>query len=305
MNKLIFVIAGIACSLTVSAQQIPNSDFENWENEGAPTVEPLHWSSLKTADALASAAPTVMFQDPGRTGNYGVKLKVSAPVFGIQANGIITNGRVHADYTPSKGYVYTNASDPQWNTPFTYRPDSVVGWYKYSPKPGDKGSVEMILHTGTHAQLPPDQATIDHEVARAKLWMTSATSTWKRFTIPFIYNNSTQPDYLLAVISAGDSTLSITGTTLWVDDIHLVYNDTTMGVSHNPLDNCEIFNVKKTLHFRFPSFENATYKVYSLEGKILQKGKVVPSVELNKAPGIYIVKVKQNGWTKSQKVYIY
>jgi hypothetical protein len=39
-------------------------------------------------------------------------------------------------------------ADSKWNTPFTDKPDSVVGWYKYAPSGIDKGKVEVILHTG-------------------------------------------------------------------------------------------------------------------------------------------------------------
>lgn len=207
------------------SDQLPNSDFENWENVGSPTEEPIRWSSLKTADALASAAPKVIERDAGHTGNYGVKLTVSDPVFNIEANGLLTTGRVHADYDPEKGYVYTDVSDPQWNTPFNARPDSLVGWYKYSPQPGDKGKIEVLLHKGTHARLPRDQETINNEIGDAAFKFITAKTDWTRFSVPFHYTSTEDIDYVLGVIQAGDSTISQTGTKLWVDDIKLIYNN--------------------------------------------------------------------------------
>ncbi len=127
MKKTILSISVCLLSMySFSQQQLENATFELWENVGAPTVEPEEWSSLKTADALASSAPTVISRDNGRPdAGYCLKLETKS-VFGIAANGIATNGRVHADFNPENGYVFTDQTNADWHTVFTSRPDSLA-----------------------------------------------------------------------------------------------------------------------------------------------------------------------------------
>src|SRR5699024_7740320 len=108
MKKYLFLLGGMLLLNYTSAQkpQIPNGDFEQWENAGTLEIEPLHWSSLKTADYLAGSAPNVIDRDNGRNGGYGVKLWVPSQIFGVQPNGILTNGRVHAELTVQDAHVY-------------------------------------------------------------------------------------------------------------------------------------------------------------------------------------------------------
>lgn len=226
--KKIYTLIGIftfGASLSFAQQQLENPGFETWENLGSASEEPTEWNSLKTADALASQAPKVLFQDAGRSGGFSIKL-VTGNAFGIPANGTITNGRVHADFTPSNGYVYTQTSDPKWNTPFSSFPDSLVGYYKYAPVGTDPGKVEIILHTGANGQMPVN-GTGSGRVARARFDMTVAQSNWTRFSVPFYYYNQNTPQYVLSVLTSGDSTITTPGTTAWFDDITLIYNTIT------------------------------------------------------------------------------
>lgn len=227
-NYILTGLLSLSMSITFGQfQQIEEGGFENWENLTLASEEPLQWSSLKTADALAAQAPKVLSPDAGRGAGKCIKLEVKN-AFGIAANGIITNGMVHADFNPALGYVYTNASDAQWNTPFSSFPDSVVGYYKYAPINGDRGKVEIILHSGSNAKLP-ENGTAGAQIARARYDVTTATGSWTRFSAPFGYYNNNTPNYMLIVITSGDSTISEIGTIAWYDDIELIYNTITTG----------------------------------------------------------------------------
>jgi hypothetical protein len=205
-------------------QQFQNPGFETWENEGTATAEPVNWSSLKTSGGgQASAAPVVITKDTGRNGGSSVKLE-NKSAFGITANGILTNGRVYApDFNPENGYVATVSTDDRWNTPFSSRPDSLVGWYKFLPTPGDKGKVEVVLHKGTDCRLP-EGATPNDIVAMARFDMVQSAASWTRFSVPFTYLSADTPDYILAVITSGDSTQALVGSLAWFDDFELIYN---------------------------------------------------------------------------------
>ena len=151
-----------------SQSQIDNAGFENWENAGTSVDEPTDWSSIKTSDdpTLAGFAPVVWGQSTdAHSGSYSLEM-TNVSVFGVVANGIVTNGRVHADFDPNLGYVFTDQSDNSWNQSFSDKPDSLVGWYKFSPSGGDKAKVEAVLHTG-NAQIP-ENGTFSNWVANAR-----------------------------------------------------------------------------------------------------------------------------------------
>ena len=274
-------------SAHLSAQQFQNGHLDEWENVGTATEEPENWSSLKTADALASSAPQVLFRDAGRLGGYAVRLEVKS-VFGIPANGIITNGRVHADFNPENGYVYTEPMDPQWHTLFTHRPDSLVGWLKYAPQSGDKGKVEVILHTN-EGRLPFNGYE-QNLVARARYDITQASSDWMRFSVPFQYFAAGNPEFILATVAAGDSTIAKNGTLLWIDDLELIYNDPTVGTSDQLIQDYRVYFFSQQIHF--PAHFVGNYEVIDALGRTIQSGAVLPSVPFSQGVGIYVVRLR-------------
>ena len=259
MNKYIILLSLLGFVFLAAAQeQIENPGFETWDGAGA-SLEPVDWSSLKTSDNtfLAQSAPQVLFQDAGRINGFSVKLE-NKSALGIVANGIITNGRVHADLDPNNGYVFTNA-DPKWNTPFSSRPDSIVGWYKYQPASSggsfDKGKVEVLLHKTTNGQNPVG-STAGNMIAKARHDIIAPAANWVRFSAPFNYTSTDNPDYILLVLTSGDSTNALAGSIAWFDDLELIYNTSSMDNNQiNPLqiaqqnDNISIKNMQEGSHF--------------------------------------------------------
>lgn len=285
-------------------QQIENGDFEVWENQGTAEEEPVNWSSLKTADALASTAPSVLSPDSGRNGGLCAMLEVKeVPLIGIKANGIMTNGRVHADFNPENGYVYTDPNDTQWHTAFTSLPDSIVGWYKYEPQNGDKGKIEVILHIN-QGNLPFN-GTENNIIARAKQEFTAQASNWTRFSKAFNYISQQAPEYILTTIASGDSTISETGSTLWIDDISLVYNNTN-NLNQNTSEITSINASEGFLHFSSKNeLGNQSYEVRSLTGQLIQAGPCLENVPFNPKSGIYLISVINEESHFTKKVYIH
>ncbi len=295
MKKEYFALA--VCSFLVAGifaqEQLENSNFEIWENVGSATEEPVNWSSLKTSDnsTLASAAPVVISQEEGRGGTgFSVRLE-NKEVFGIVANGILTNGRVHADFNPENGYVYTIDSDARWNTPFTSRPDSIVGWYKYTPVSGDKGKVEVVLHkTGTC--VLPEGGTPCDLVARARFDMVNAAADWVRFSTPFVYYNGDNPDYVLSVITSGDSTQAVTGSVAFFDDIELIYNPIANIEDNSNIEEIKVYQKEDMLVISNLQ-ENVEFSVFDALGRKVTGGtssKNTTQIKLNES-GLYLIQV--------------
>ena len=209
--------------VSVTAQYVQNPSFETWEVENGKS-EPENWSSIQTAlpATIGNLAPQVMTQSSdAHTGSSSIKLE-NKSVFGIVANGVITNGRIFADLDPEKGYMYTDINDSRWNTPILGRPDSIVGWFKYAPMGNDVGSVIAIAHTDT-LRFPDDDSANFVGAARFDI-ANSTVSSWTRFSVPFTYFNADAPEYIFIVINSGDSTQAVAGSVAFFDDVNLVYN---------------------------------------------------------------------------------
>ena len=221
-----FFLLNVMAVMALAQPQIENSGFETWGNVGMANEEPLEWSSLKTTDGgsiINNLAPQVCWQSTdAHTGGYSVYLKTATAIIGA-ANGTLTCGRVHAELTPANGYVFTDQANTQWNHVITSRPDSMVGWYKANPQPGDHGKVEAILHTGDGKM--PENGTLPNWVGHARWDATSSViAAWTRFAVPFDYYNAGTPAYSRSVLTSGDSLLSLVNSESWYDDLALIYN---------------------------------------------------------------------------------
>lgn len=290
MNKFLLTsIPFLFLNLALGQQQLQNPGFEEWEHEGTLKEEPVNWSSLKTADNHSDQAPEVLTRVSGRTGDYAVQLEVKE-VFLIDANGIMTNGRVHAEFNPENGYVFTNANDPRWHTSFSDRPDSIVGWYKYNPQGNDQGKVEIILHTGPNARLPKDATTSANEIGNARYNFTTEKTEWTRFSTPFTYLSEEDPDYILTTIASGDSTIANEGTILQIDDLELIYN--YLNTDSFEKEEIAIHAGAGYLNFDLKNNENVDYSIADVTGKIVQSGKAHPKTQFNHESGIYFIQVE-------------
>lgn len=303
MKTLFTLFIGVTTSFFIfSQQQLQNGNFESWDDVGTAEEEPTNWSSLKTADNLAGSAPQVISQDVGRGGGFCPKLEVKE-VFSIPANGIMTNGRVHAEFDPENGYVYTDPNDARWHTTFTDHPDSIVGWYKYAPQNGDKGKIEIILHID-EGELPLG-STAGNMIARAKYEFTVAQANWTRFAQAFNYVSTANPEYILTTVTSGDSTISETGSTLWVDDLSLIYNnDSTNNIGSNEMHEFAVNGSNGYLYFDVQN-ESVNYQVSDVSGKIIQSGKASQKVPFKHNNGIYFIRIESAEGNFTKKLYIH
>ena len=225
IKNLLFAALFLLFGFQIFAQtQFENPGFEEWEDiPNGDIPEPVDWSSARSAepDGLAELAPVVWGQSmDAHSGNYSVYL-INVPIFTVVAPGTITNGRIHADLDAQSAYVFTDTADARWNTPFDKTPDSIVGWYKANPMAGDFATVRVILHKG-YASMPQADSSSWIALASANL-STSAVTSWTRFSIPFQYFSDETPEYMLAVLTAGDGLNAVAGSEAWFDDLEFTY----------------------------------------------------------------------------------
>jgi len=307
MKKTLLLLLSLP-TILIAQTQFENPGFETWEGSGS-TEEPLQWSSIKTSDnsSLNSLAPVVMTKSTdAHSGSYSIKLENKSS-FGIVANGIITNGQVHADMNPSNGYVFTNTSDSKWNTPFADRPDSLVGWYKYTPSGVDKGKVEVHLHTG--AGQNPENGTLANRIGGARFNIANTTvSSWTRFSVPFYYVNSNSPTHMLAVLTSGDSTNAVNGSVAYFDDLEFIYNPTS--VEENIFSAAQIFqqNGLLTINMKGEYVSGALVSVTDMQGRtLITNSNLIQGQNTFTTPfstGIYLITFSYNNQLVTRKIFI-
>ena len=304
MKSLHIIFALLIINGTLS-QQLENSGFEQWENVGTGEEEPLSWSSTKTSDnsSLNGLAPQVISRSTdAHTGTYAAKLvNKNVPFVNIVANGILTNGIVHTTTNPQDSYVYTDVNSSDHSQPFTSFPDSIVGWYKYSPQGNDVGNIQVLLH-GNYGQLPVDVSTSIIALAEFDF---SANSNWTRFSTPFIYYPTiNNPAYILCNISAGDSTQAVANSELKIDDLELIYNTTKIPDESTNSINVTYLND----HLQFSNIVNEiNYAIYNLQGQLMNIGKIDRynrNVSITLEIGIYFISIQSKDHHQSIKILV-
>jgi len=226
--RVIIVILGVILfvSSVLAQRQLDEADFESWTNVGMVTQEPSNWSSLKSSDAGAfinALVPQLCWRSAdAHSGSYSVELRTVNSAAGT-ANGLLTNGRVHAELNIDNSYMYTDPDDTQWNTIAIGRPDSLVGWYKADPQVGDRANIGALLHVD-EGRLPAFGTEANYIAGASWKAPYQAVPEWTRFSTPFQYLDERDPEWVLLILTSGDSAGSVIGSRVWFDDLALIYN---------------------------------------------------------------------------------
>lgn len=309
-NSLRFFILLLLFPFVSFGQQLENPGFENWENAGTVKDEPVDWSTIKTCDdpGLASVAPVTFDRSQDvHSGNYSLKL-YNVNVFQIVATGAITNGRFHAQYNLDSSFSYTDTTDARWNTPFTWRPDSLEGWFKFFPKGDDRAQFKFILHVH-ECKLPEFGTTPNWIGVAVNVTEPGVTyAEWTRFVVPFTYFDDRTPSYILNVMNSGDSTSAVDSSYLLVDDLHMIYKPS--GIPDHKIADSFLINANDRLIIDLHPAEdylNQWFYLIDVNGKtVLTKQLDNDQVILPSAmpSGIYVAVLKNKDRQFVQKVMI-
>lgn len=272
MKKNSLFIAFTAMALSVSAQTtIPNGDFENWGGNASPGIpeEPTGWYSNKSGSSTAQLGPHTAFQETSNphSGTSSLRVETISYLYIAKVNGSLTTGVINApDTDKSRGYVgtknYTTATDVR-RTPFVGRPDSLVGWYKYtsggtSNGIAEKGKIVAVLHTGHYndPEVPvAANASVYSDLSANRVGKalfntpTTNVTAWTRFSVPFDYASGATPEYIMISITSSDNqTTNVVGSKLWLDDLEVIYNPSTPTACDEPT-NLTVVNNNTSIDF--------------------------------------------------------
>lgn len=242
MIKKIILIFTLIFGFSVNAQQLPNGGFENW-TPGFGFEDPTSWASLN-ALSIIGVPISVSKSTQSHSGSFSVKVETIAA--DLEMTGMPS---------PTPGILFIGSLDILSQSvvvgmPFTAKPDSLVGWVKYSPVNGDTSGLVVQLTKWNATTMSQDMIGLGFHLA-------FAGSAFSRFSVPFDYLLDDAPDTLsINVLSSlGNGQI---GSAIWIDDLALIYNNQ---IQVNEIAASTFFNV----------FPNPVNDELSIESKIADK----------------------------------
>lgn len=328
MKRIFTSVIAIAFSLAATAQtQISNGGFENWGNAAPGNAdEPTGYYSNKTGSSTAQLGPQTCFKDSviKHSGNASVRIETkNVPVLSVVVNGNLTTGVVNApSVNKADGYLgttkYADSTDIR-RMAFNGRPDSLVGWYRYTAANGNElGKVKVILHNDKY--YDPETVTAYHpgtsgnRIGAAEFFTpASSVTTWTRFSVPFVYAQTGLPSYIMInATSSADQLTSVAGSILWLDDLSVVYNNSSNVGRVISKENVAVSCANHNLYVDFlnRTAGSSVIRVFDLSGKLVLSGNVSHS-QLNTLPmpevagGVYVYTLGNENYRLSGKLIIH
>lgn len=281
MSKKILFFFLLCFSSIVSAQQIPNGGFENW-TPGFGYDDPTSWASLNALTILGVPI-SVSKSTQSHSGSFSAKVETIAA--DLEGTG---------EPSPNPGVLFIGSLDVFAQSfvngmPFTAKPDSLVGWVKYSPVNGDTAAVVAQLTKWNSTSMMQDMIGIG-------LHVTLSSSAFSRFSVPIQYILDDTPDTLVVNIisSLGNSQV---GSAIWVDDLSLIYNDQIQVNELAPISSFDIFPNPVNEELSIKSKITDRLEIYSSTGKLIDSFEINPET-ISKfdvkllSNGLYFIKSK-------------
>ena len=309
MKKTILFLGALSLLMGKSMAQnqaLPDGKFEQWEQGklygDAGTYDDLanpFWSSLNILATLPPSqfsGPVTLFKETGRSGGEGdfsAKMVSNEMVFGQDAQYIFLPGVIGAMT------VWTDKQTATFGRPFVSRPKALKGYIKYFPVESDSASIFVELYKYN------EDAGRRQTIARVEKIVKETISEWTPFELPITYLNEETPDSVtvLFVASAGFHNFvdlfkceGQVGSTLWVDDVEFVYENTS--VNENPvLASSKLYpNPSANGVFNLNIKAACKMEVISVSGQLMmQQNMATPgayTVDLSRfAPGVYYIRL--------------
>jgi hypothetical protein len=224
MKKIFTLISILSVSITgLWAQATPNPGFESWTHTSSilgAYDTPNNWNCANSSTG-STGVITVLKSTSAHSGSFAAELitkQIPAP-FSQLVPGMITTGTINTtSQTITGGIAYT------------LRPDSITGWYKYTPQGGENGFIAFDLFGSASGN--------SDTIAKAGFSTPAATvGTFTRFAAALTYTTTTTPvvnSMWLLSSSNNDGLATSVGSILYVDDLSLVFNPTGVTEQEKP-----------------------------------------------------------------------
>lgn len=259
-TRFLTIVVLVMSTLTVSAQQLPNSNFDDWSGaafDGNPQPKSWNASHVEQVGMKFNFA----HKETGRSGSCIMVQDQSVGAMGIteESPGYIALGKPW-QYLPSITAINQATAGTSGGINFTYRPDSMIIWVKrtgnnwskedfhvlfYSWKGTAKGTKfkgkngSCTSHEETNEESDIRQALNGNECGTATKatqiaegWLRDRKeyTNWTRLSIPIFYMNNEVPEMCNVILSASNypnfraNSGLYEGNSLYADDIELIYS---------------------------------------------------------------------------------
>jgi hypothetical protein len=253
---------------------LPNGSLEQWRRSANNRYdEPSDgvWATPNRAldFALPGNIPVAPVQkvDDAQDGQWAVLLHTSQ-IFGILMPGTLFAGKFN---------LSVSNPDPvaaiQLGTPFTFRPSSFHGYFKYKPVLGDSCLMYALL-----TRYNTQTANTD-TIGIAEQTITREVAEYEPFDLPFEYRSTDLPDSIRVVFTSsanGNNLKGQPGSRMWVDNVALLAPNGTKkllmpeAVIHwgpNPASNAISFISDRDL-------KDVVIRMHSMDGHLVSTRKI-------------------------------
>lgn len=204
-------------------QSMTGENYWEYNSSVFYTLNNLH-ALIEVPDLMLTSSPLTAFRDEdAHSGNYCMKLVTG--ILTDQSKGRLLIPGAIAPLDQNFVYQFLTPSEfPDGiNVKREYheKPTALVGYYKYTPVAGDSASVSVKLYNGSEV------------IAEGYYVEKNDVSGWTQFNVPISGDNysSSNPTHISIIFSssAGYDFSDLThcqgqeGSTLWLDDVELVF----------------------------------------------------------------------------------
>ncbi|MDZ7742822.1 MAG: T9SS type A sorting domain-containing protein [Bacteroidota bacterium] len=249
-------------SLALAQQDIPNSNFEDWDEND----NPVGWQTPNPF--LIFLGEKVVFKNEDAIqGSYSVKMETKVltappPVGEIPVPGLITLGEIVVDFVNQTGAV-------TGGVPFTARPYALTTFLKASQAENDSALIGAFLF-----RYDQQNASVD-TIAIAMALIGEEIEDWTELEIPFIYLSEETPDSINVVcISSASFESSYDGSMLMLDDLKVKMES---GIELDLLGSMDLKTYpnpahgKVTFEIEIQEIQDVELQIFDTQGKILEK----------------------------------
>lgn len=310
MKKMVFIFVILISYGSLTGQyQLFNKDFEEWVEmpvTGNPTYAYYTpwgeiWATSNEASMVFLAKPSVSRTTDKYNGTYAAKIE-TVQLGTSKGSGTIFTGKFKVD-------VANPLNSTKFGIPFTDKPISFRGFYKFIPVANDSFDIETYLTKWDNVAKKRDTvaaAVISREQSIL------AKSSYTEFNLFYTYYLQESPDSLSIIMASsadGSNFNAAIGTTLIVDAISLEYYPLNVETSVKQREILVYPNpIEEIVTIESKEFTAREMKVYNSVGSLLlykQLNSSKENISTYALPsGIYYYTVsKKDGTTESGKLF--
>ncbi|TVR36856.1 MAG: hypothetical protein EA392_14100 [Cryomorphaceae bacterium] len=218
MHKLTFLLLVALIPLYLCAQDdLPNGGFEEWVTGGGffnSYRDPVGWGTLNSETALFGITTARRASSPNEvySGQYALKLQSQ---FFLLANEVIPGLCLTGSFNIQTRQI-------EGGLPFNLRPESISGWYQYSPANVDTGQVGVVLTRWNALENKRDTIGMGGHFA------TEAAISFTFFDGPIEYMSDDTPDTMMVVLVSSSTHSPQNGSVFILDDLALNFTATSV-----------------------------------------------------------------------------